>query len=249
MKKNKKIIEIKGGIGNQLFQLAYSKYLSKEKNIEVILNLHWFKENKRVFLLDKFIKNFDQYSLDFTKRNFFKNENIISFLIEKNIFSPKNISGYWQSNLYAKYLLKSELNSETIKEKGFNNYYIFHLRMGDFRTSKDHSLIPFEFYKKNLKFFEDKKIFILAEDVNDAEKLRKFIGDNSIEIFENDELATFNFIYNSNGGIISNSTFCWWPVYFSEKKKVWISSNYWTNKRKFIESDVYLEDILILNPR
>ena len=33
MKKNKKIIEIKGGIGNQLFQLAYSKYLSKEKNI------------------------------------------------------------------------------------------------------------------------------------------------------------------------------------------------------------------------
>ena len=79
--------------------------------------------------------------------------------------------------------------------------------------------------------------------------MRKFIGDNSIEIFENDELATFNFIYNSNGGIISNSTFCWWPVYFSEKKKVWISSNYWTNKRKFIESDVYLEDILILNPR
>ena len=121
--------------------------------------------------------------------------------------------------------------------------------MGDFRTSKDHSLIPFEFYKKNLKFFEDKKIFILAEDVNDAEKLRKFIGDNSIEIFENDELATFNFIYNSNGGIISNSTFCWWAFYFYEKKKVWISSNYWTNKRKFIESDVYLEDILILNPR
>ena len=48
-------IELKGGLGNQLFQFSFINFLKLKKNFNVNLNLRWFDLNKRSFLLDKFL--------------------------------------------------------------------------------------------------------------------------------------------------------------------------------------------------
>ena len=52
-----KTIDIKGGLGNQLFQYAYGRSLIK-KNKKVVFNIYFFKEilkdTSRPFLLKKF---------------------------------------------------------------------------------------------------------------------------------------------------------------------------------------------------
>ena len=239
-------IELKGGLGNQLFQYSFFNFLKLKKNFNVNLNLSWFDLNKRSFLLDKFLKNFDSFNIDKQKRYFFGNEKIISFLLDNNLYIPSNLTGYWQSIKYAKYLKLTDFKDELLKDSSEKDYYIFHIRRGDFYKSRDHSIIPFEFYKRNFEIFKHKKIFLVSEEKKDANILKDFLNEKNVEIFQGDELTTFRFILNANGGIISNSTFCWWPVFLS-KGKDWISSNYWRKNQSFINSKALIDKVLISN--
>ena len=49
---NNKIIRIWGGLGNQLFQYSYGKFLEKKLEKEILFNIEWFNQsNKRRFIL------------------------------------------------------------------------------------------------------------------------------------------------------------------------------------------------------
>ena len=118
------IIELKGGIGNQMFQYAFGRSISIETNVELVLDNYYFKNKlgttPRLYELNKFpkvkgrlIKMEDLFLIN-------KKQNKIISLI-KHLFSLKIIifkekkfnystiekskenfyfSGYWQSYKY-----------------------------------------------------------------------------------------------------------------------------------------------------
>ena len=48
--KNVKIVKIKGGLGNQLFQYSFALFLKEKFGLKVILDISWFqKQTKRNF--------------------------------------------------------------------------------------------------------------------------------------------------------------------------------------------------------
>lgn len=239
-------IELKGGLGNQLFQYSFHNYLKFKKNFKVNLNIRWYEFNKRPFLLNKFLRNFENLNIDKKKRFFYGNEKIISSLLDNDFYIPSNLSGYWQNTKYANYLKLSDFNDQLLKYSHEKDYYIFHIRRGDFYKSRDHSIIPYKFYKRNIEIFKHKKIFLVSEHNEDANTLKDFLSEENVEIFHGDEVETFRFILNAKGGIISNSTFCWWPVFLS-KSKDWISSNYWRKNQNFINSGALIDKVLISN--
>ena len=54
---NNKIIRIWGGLGNQLFQYSYGKFLEKKLEKEILFNIEWFNQsNKRRFILKDILK-------------------------------------------------------------------------------------------------------------------------------------------------------------------------------------------------
>ena len=90
---NEKIIRIWGGLGNQLFQYAFGKFLEKNYNYHIKFNLNWFKQQKhRKFLLNELLvfKNELVYEDDtfIDKIQNYKTENLYTYLVKKKIFLP-----------------------------------------------------------------------------------------------------------------------------------------------------------------
>ena len=53
---NNKIIRIWGGLGNQLFQYSYGKFLEKKLEKEILFNIEWFNQVIKEFILKDILK-------------------------------------------------------------------------------------------------------------------------------------------------------------------------------------------------
>ena len=54
----------------------------------------------------------------------------------------------------------------------------------------------------------------------------------------------FNMIYNSSGGIASNSTFCWWAINISNCKN-WVLPFRWLDKINIIDHNLSIKETII----
>ena len=145
------IIEIKGGLGNQMFQYAVGKHLSLKRGVELKLDLRYLQEKqeeaehiKRDFELNKFnIKaeiateadlkiveerksKFD-FLLPYYKRNIVKDK---TKKFDKKIFLTSDnslLKGYWQSEKYFQ-AVESVLRQDFIFEKEDNDEYFLQIK-------------------------------------------------------------------------------------------------------------------------
>ena len=252
--KNKKFIRVWGGLGNQLFQYAFGKFLENKFDLEILYNLEWYnKINSRKFILDKII-NFENKIIE-KEENYldkllnYKLERIYKYLVKnnKNII-PKKLIGYWQDLDFAKLITPLDF------KKGFfiqdlkdldSDYYILHFRGGDFYNSKDHKVLDLNYYKEAVTYFHDKLIYCLSDDNLKLESLLNELNlKNTVQLNLN-ELESFKLIYNSSGGIASNSTFCWWASFLS-KNNNWVYPKIWLKNRSLVSENLFIENTLLI---
>jgi hypothetical protein len=252
--KNFKTVKIKGGLGNQLFQYAFALFLKNKFDIEVNLEVSWYKEQSfRRFVLNDLLVN-NEFSLVNSAPSFinkrinqvYLSENLITFLIKKNYFLPINFyDGYWQDIFFANFLKdKIFFKSDILKKKINEDYYVIHLRRGDFKRSKTHLVLTDEYYLKFVDVFKDKKIYIISEEEEDAINLKKEIK-LDIEYYKCSDLEAFSIIYNATGGIASNSTFCWWAIFLSESRN-WLMPYQWLKKINIIDSKLAIPKTILI---
>lgn len=245
-----KIIKIKGGLGNQLFQYSLALYLKKEFNHKIVLDISWFDtQNKRNFNLPEYI-NLDFDIIANKNENFldkilsYRSEKLITRMLKNKITLLNLYNGYWQDIFFAKYLsesnFKKDFFSNDLKK---DEYYVIHYRSDDFKKSKSHKILSMNYYRKNLNFLKNKKLFLLTNNVEDFDN--NLILENNIKYLDCNEQDAFKFIYFASGGIGSNSTFCWWPI-FLRKKNHWILPNEWLRKKNIFQSNLSIKNNLIV---
>lgn len=225
-------VELRGGLGNQLFQIYATIALAKQYNKIPIFEAKDissdYPDTKRETYYKSLFKNLVLYDSEFNDR--FKwvviNEN------EHNIINNSNIKlvGYFQNhNIFSNH---NEYIESVIKMKSNYTHYLqtykkeniiaVHFRIGDYQFKQnDHPLLPIEYYKNALNLIENVKektilAFCELSDIkqvtNMLQKLElpfELINANLVDYEQMLLMSIFDDI------IIANSTFSWWSIYFA----------------------------------
>lgn len=250
-----KIITIKGGVGNQLFQYAHGLKLHTIDKKNVIFDTSFFTENTkdihRPFLLDKFnislVQNFKNVS-----------SNPITKICKKILQKITGDYQYFQSEKYfievkdqvhKQFTLKNTM-SQNSKEVACNintNSVSIHIRRGDYVNNTNHNLCDLEYYYKALHHIKSKipnpHFFIFSDDITWAKnnlQLNDVTFVSNGDITEVEELILMSVCSHN---IIANSTFSWWAAYLNQNThKIVIAPKQWTAKKTALELGILPAD-------
>jgi len=241
-------IFITGGLGNTLFQIAHMCAINKKHDVKIIKAIYQntlltkmlgWSVHSELIALNKLpehkCKTMDFFVLIllFLKRKIYPNMDVsISFLDITWHF------GYFQSDLdcdysfIKKYISKyinfspsyASLDPEHPDFLSLQNSCIIHIRKGDFPAD---TIIDNSYYLKIIKNLTSKFenfIFIGVE----AETVLEYVksnGINNVTLAQKKcEKYDYNLMFYCKNIVVSNSTFCFWPVFLGCKKTVYLTN-------------------------
>ena len=250
------IVQLMGGMGNQMFQYAFGYALGAETNTKVLYDLSWFEENTndtvREYGLDYFRANVD--SVDVRDSKAAKRRGIIREQHE-NIYQPnlmhkragKYFTGYFQTEKYFEkyrpqllqaFSLKHQLNNankKVLKQIQKSNAVSVHIRRGDYVKFQDiFGLCDLSYYKRAFDYIakhtKDPEFFVFSDDIDWVRKNLKTKYTVHIVDINRDEntCCDIELMRNCKHNIIANSTFSWWGAWLNDNPdKIVIAPKQW----------------------
>jgi hypothetical protein len=249
------ITKLQGGLGNQLFQWAYGKYLSVKYQTPLYLDLDYYInsnqiDTKREFSLSKFSnlehsilpnKNISSWSTENKYRILTLNDNFIFSELNYDQNSHYCLQGYWQSEKYfssISHLIKDSLkpNYSTIDKLNQKypidkNCVSIHIRRTDYVTSNGyHPVQSIDYYQKAISIIGDYDyLLVFSDDIEWCKNNLKF--DKMVFIEGNDDVDDLFLMSLCKHNIIANSTFSWWGAWLNNNphKKVIVPTKWFGN--------------------
>jgi glycosyl transferase family 25 len=238
-------VEINGGLGNQLFQMAFLEYLYKNTNIPIQV-VEWNMMDKSPHATHITYLN----SIFSYWRKFISLSNKTNLTIYEENLNPKNwieyaksgynnFVGYFQNYNYITDDFISKLtfsNTILLKYPNIEDTVFIHIRGGDYlkQNIKDvHYIELSNYYETSInKFPRGTKFSIFTNDLTYLNTLR-FINSIDYEIINEDEIDSLYLMSKCKGGICANSSFSWWGAYLNKARKIIIPSK-WFNRTDII---------------
>lgn len=251
MKNKNKIIFLGGGLGNNLFQIAYGEFLSK-KGYNIQYNLFLTQKNILTTLLGWSIHRNEITNQLLKDKNVTNKINLIDIIflifsfIKKRIANEKlyNISESEEKRYFGYAVQGPHLNKEIFdllslkirnsfqnKIKNNVNNTIMHIRRGDF--SREYSLTD-DYYIQALKYLKPQNnVIVVTDDSNIITHVKENIFQNAKLSDGKSMVDDFFTIFNAKNIIMSNSTFCYWACILGNAEKVTYPSKISTNQGWF----------------
>lgn len=241
------ISQLKGGLGNMMFQISAGISLAKDLNVDF-------------FYTYKNWNSCTQHNISNYPTTIFKNIKKIDFIPDglkyytydestyKKVLQEDNLilDGYFQSDKYFshnKYFIKKVFDVE-INEK-YKDYCFIHIRRGDYlKFSHVHPVTTDEYYIKALEQINNDKIVILTDD-------KEYVKNHSLfskfEVFQStSDLDDLSVMKSCKQAIIGNSTFSWWGSYLGELEKI-IAPKLWFNHLNYDQyKDIYTDKMILI---
>ena len=238
---------VKGGLGNQLFQIFTAIAFALRENHEFTF-CYYKKIGNRETYWDSFLCDLKKYTNTIISQNvntikeieFSYNE--LPKLVSNNVY----LNGYFQSHKYFQ-----EYSKEILEKIGFQNklnkmktiFYTFidnlnptisiHFRIGDYiNLPKHYHILKYEYYFKALThlIYQLNNVhlnvlyFCQEEDVEKVNIIINQLKENLSNIsfiqcpFHFKDWEQLLFMSCCNHNIIANSTFSWWGAYLNQNK-------------------------------
>lgn len=239
-------IELRGGLGNQLFQIFSLIGISEKNNYEYLLD-KTYKDNRKTYwnnilskipnCENKFLKmNVNEQSQIF-QLNENRSTQYIDIELNKNEMKNVLLKGYFQSFYYFEnirdkvfdIILKKQ-NKEIIqkvdeiykklKQKYQNKKLIFiHRRSGDYNDPVHkgyYSVLPMNYYKEALNFFDVNECVFIIFSDVQTKTIEEFDFLKNKEFIKEEDYIELLLMSKMDGAIISNSTFSTWGAYLMD---------------------------------
>ena len=251
---------LKGGLGNQLFQIFTMISYSLRENCNFKLPYFSFCKRKNTYWDTLFI-NLKDNIIDYTNvqihKRYLETDFIYNDLEPFDTNSNLLLDGYFQSYKY--FVNNYETICELIQLYEIKNKVIpiynnlitntnttisIHFRLGDYKEIQDfHPILTYEYYYKALKYLiknnENYNVLYFCEqpDKDLVEfiifRLKKqFVNINFILCpFDIEDWKQMLLMSLCNNHIIANSTFSWWGAYFNNREKKVCYPSIWFGKK------------------
>lgn len=211
---------LKGGQGNQMFQLAAASALSWRNNDEAIFSFDDCYVPLQGHSANKYRNTVFQYVKDgkFEPKTYYK-----EFSHRYSPIPYKEgllIDGYFQSSKYF------EDKNEEIKNlfvlddfrSEVGNKIGLHIRRGDYLKFSDiHPILSIDYYRRAMEMLgTDNEFIVVSDDISWCQQ--NLVGEN-IEYSElNDEVLDMSILASCKSVIIANSSFSWWAAYLNKNE-------------------------------
>jgi len=255
-------VQLMGGLGNRLFQIASGYGISKKNNMILKIkndNNHDYDYiNFVIQNLDNMFKNISHKTYDdseefitYYEKEEFKYSDII---IDQN--KPSILVGYFQSEQYFKdysldilEIFKEPQHISNILNNitNFDNIVAIHIRLGDFLLYDNHKMDLTDYYKtainlaKNNINNNDIQFVVISEE--SPEKIKEYypyLNDTTYQFKEkNSPEYDLFFMSRCRGVICPNSTFAWWGAWLNKRtdKFITLPKNFINTKHSSIPMD------------
>ena len=254
-------VNIMGGLGNQLFQIAAAYAYSRNEN--GVLQIVKKKENgNRPLYWDTIFKKFSSYLVENipTLHQWHERDATIYTDIGQLTYPGKYLNGYLQSSKYfnnVKQEIKDLFTQDLELVNEIKNKYKFlcdnserviviHARRTDYITFKEvHGPLEGSYYKEALTRMLTKvenPIFILTSDDNTFwDEIKNDIEPvfNNYTILNDTDINTFILLQQFNNFIMANSSFIWWVVWLSNAKNIIAPSKWFGPTGPHYYDDIY----------
>ena len=254
------IVEYKGGLGNQMFQYAFHRWLEKRGFIVQTDLSAYHLLRSRPFLLNKIFKRVRFEECNYLHLERLKEENKISYENEDKRFNLQQssniiLSGYWQHFFYSDEIKNElrELYSFDIQQEkelinmaerlSKENSVSVHIRCGDYLQKENVLLFggicTYEYYQSAIQYIKDRvkcpRFYVFCNDINWVEEHMKmeniiYIDKNKFENYV--DWYDMFLMTQCKHNIIANSSFSWWGAWLNQNSsKIVIAPKKWRNDR------------------
>ena len=264
---SRKIVSMKGGLGNQLFQIAFVDFLCQQLEERVIIDVSWYfsrhkdasRELSALSLINQyksksFSRFFHFYLRKFRSGTIFIDNEKVDYL-NPGIVKFRYFDGFFQSKLLAPrvFPILDEKYRRCLEGPSEDRVAV-HVRRGDYlnkNTSDHHGLCEIEYFERAVEHFltidSKLEVDVFSDDQEFAIEAQKR-GWN-FKLTQTSPLEDIFLMSHYNYIVISNSTFSWWATQFSRdmKRSQKVIAPYpWLKSPGRHESNLYQEDWLIL---
>lgn len=210
--------QLKGGCGNQFYQIATSYAYSRKHDLKhyVTLNAENSYNNKSYF------KNIPTF--DFAKNHIFEyiDSDGCTYYQDLPKINDVMLHGYWQCFKYFVEYRKDLLVLFDLPYNRKEGYASIHIRRGDFLTNKDNvSILPLDYYRSCIYYIVEKgikKFLIFSDDMDWCKSIFNdyFYEGIKFEFSEGkDALEDLSLMSSCEHNILSNSTFSYAASWFN----------------------------------
>ena len=237
-------IELQGGLGNQLFQLAFLDYICQTNDSQPFLYQDTrITTHSNVNYLDRICSEW---------KHLYKQLPIDHIIEERNPYIVKSglntkFIGYFQNYKFILSSFISKLNFNTnilSKYPNIQNNIFIHIRGGDY-LHPDHSWLhnttTDTYYQNAISLFPNAKFVVFTNDIQYV-KSKPFL--NNYPIIEENEIDSLFLMSKCAGGICANSTFSWWGAYLNRNRQLILPSKWFNDSSD--TSGYYFESCTIV---
>lgn len=234
------VIEVMGGLGNQLFQYSFGRAVSEKLGCALHLDTKFFKNYFRQYLLDEY-KIIAANGVPPTSQRYCECR---TFEFDPCVFSvcpDTTFFGYWQNKNYF-CSITDKLLQELKPKKVIKSPYMttieesesvsVHFRRGDYLSIPDmQGICDEKYYERAIEYLRrnvSNPLFVLFSD--DLEWLRSKKIVDSVVCPSQNAVESLFMMSLCKHNIVCNSSFSWWGAFLNRNtKKIVVSPKIWHN--------------------
>jgi len=242
-------IQLMGGLGNQLFQLAALDYVSKRHNLEpyLDLNVRSPSPHSSIEYMDTIFSKWKPHICEETPVHTVvedppTNEDRLS-TIDENIRSamlyprPIALLGYFQDT---RYIREDFVETLAFSDECLARYpdiadrVFLHVRGGDYVNHPFHYIDLDSYYERAIAMFPGKQFAVFTNDVPYTLD-RPWLEKIAYVLIRENEIDELFLMSKCAGGICANSTFSWWGGYLNPNRVIILPDQWAKTNNEYLE--------------